>query len=115
MASQVASQVAQVVKNSPAKVGVARDVCSMLGSGRSPGEEKSIHIYVCVCVYTCIYIYIHTHILYMYLYIGMCVYICIYMYMHIYTYIYSIIVFSIKGNYIQCVLQSILHHTIILS
>ena len=34
------SQVALVVKNPPAKAGDLRDMESILGSGRSPGEEN---------------------------------------------------------------------------
>ena len=35
-----ASQVAQLVKNSPANARYARDLGSIPGSGRSPGEEN---------------------------------------------------------------------------
>ena len=35
-----ASQVVRVVKNLPAKAGDIRDTCSVLGTGRSPGEGR---------------------------------------------------------------------------
>ena len=38
-----ASQVAPVINNPPASAGDARDVGSILGSGRSPGEEMATH------------------------------------------------------------------------
>jgi len=40
-----ASQVALVVKNLPANAGGLGDLCSIAGSGRSPGEGNSIPLY----------------------------------------------------------------------
>ena len=43
-----------VVKNPPASTGDVRDVCSIPGSGRSPGEGNATHYNARKCKYSCL-------------------------------------------------------------